>query len=62
MGEVVNLRLARKRKAREAAQKDAAGKRAKFGRTNAQKTGDTAARERMSQRLDQAKLDPKKPE
>ena len=57
MGEVVNLRRARKAKARIEAQATAATNRAAFGRTRAEKQRDTAARERLDRHLDGARLD-----
>lgn len=52
MGEVVNLRLARKAKARAANEAQAATNRAVFGRTKAQKAADAAAQERHQRTLD----------
>ncbi len=57
MSEIVNLRLARKRKARADKEQQAAGNRAKFGRTKAEKQRDAAEAGRDRRHLDQAKLD-----
>lgn len=55
MGEVVNLRRARKAKARGAAEAQAAANRLAFGRTRAERAADAAEVERRDQRLDGAK-------
>lgn len=56
-GEIVNLRLARKRKARAQAEADAAVNRAAHGRAKAEKKA-TAAREALeARRLDGHRLD-----
>jgi hypothetical protein len=55
MGEVVNLRRARKAKTRRDAETIATANRAAFGRTRAQKEADTAERERRERTLDGAK-------
>lgn len=52
MSDVVNLRLARKAKARAGAAAGAAANRVAFGRTKAQKSADEAARERDERTLD----------
>ena len=57
MGEVVNLRLARKAKARAVKEVSAAANRAAFGRTRAQRQADEADRARHDQTLDGAELD-----
>lgn len=54
--EIVNLRQARKAKARAVAQTEAAGNRAKYGRTKGQRTIETAEAERRARLLDGAKL------
>jgi hypothetical protein len=61
VGDVVNLRLARKRKDRAAKEQHGAENRAKFGRTKAEKqhTDLETARERAS--LDGAKIDDAEP-
>ena len=56
MSEIVNLRRARKEKVRDEKEKQAAGNRAKFGRTKAEKQRDTAVTELEQRRIDQAKL------
>ncbi|PAX07832.1 DUF4169 family protein [Sphingomonas lenta] len=55
MGDVVNLRRARKAKVRTDAQTQAAANRAAFGRTKAEKQADAAEAERREQALDGAK-------
>ncbi len=55
MGEVVNLRLARKAKRRATEAATAATNRAAFGRTKAEKAADRAARDRAEHLLDGAK-------
>jgi len=55
MGEVVNLRLARKAKKRSEAQAQAATNRAIYGRTKAQKQADVAEKARAGKLLDGAK-------
>lgn len=56
MGDVVNLRRARKAKARADDKAQAAANRAAFGRTKAEKAADRQERERMTEVLDGAKL------
>ncbi|MBB4657948.1 DUF4169 family protein [Parvularcula dongshanensis] len=51
-GEVVNLRLARKRKARAAKEADAAVNRASHGRTKAEKAASKRERETADRLLD----------
>ena len=46
MAEIVNLRVARKRKAREAAERAAEANRALFGRSKSEKQRDSMAKER----------------
>lgn len=55
MGEVVNLRLARKAKKRRDAEVEAAANRAAFGRTRAEKQADAAEKDRLARTLDGAK-------
>ncbi len=55
MGEVVNLRMARKAKRREEAEAQAAANRALHGRTKAQKQADAQERARAERLLDGAK-------
>lgn len=57
MGNVVNFNKARKRKAREEAERQAAANRLQFGRTKAQKQRDAAAADEARRKLDQLKLD-----
>jgi len=57
MGEIVNLRTVRKRKARTEAEAEAAANRAKFGRTKSEKARDERAAKLLSQTVDHAKLD-----
>jgi Domain of unknown function (DUF4169) len=52
MGEVVNLRLKRKAKSRAEAHKKAAGNRAAFGRSKAEKELTTARRDKAKKTLD----------
>ncbi|WP_019515504.1 DUF4169 family protein [Sphingomonas sp. Mn802worker] len=58
MGVIVNLRLARKAKARGEAHATAATNRAAFGRTKAEKQRDAAVRNRIDATLDGARRDP----
>ncbi|WP_298674272.1 DUF4169 family protein [uncultured Sphingomonas sp.] len=55
MGEVVNLRLARKAKRRATEATTAAANRAAFGRTKSEKDADRANRARAERALDGAK-------
>ncbi|MCW1382909.1 DUF4169 family protein [Novosphingobium sp. KCTC 2891] len=55
MGEVVNLRQARKAKARDTAATLAAANRAKFGRTSGEKARDSAEASRAARLLDGAR-------
>ena len=57
MGEVVNLRQARKAKRRATEATTAAANRAAFGRTKAEKSAERLDRERAERALDGAKLD-----
>lgn len=52
MSDIVNLRTARKRKAREAADKDAAANRAAFGQTKAEKLKRAAETQKATRELD----------
>jgi Domain of unknown function (DUF4169) len=52
MGEVVNLRRARKAKTRGGAEAEAAAKRVQFGRTKAEKTLTKAEQEAAARKLD----------
>ena len=51
-GEIVNLRRARKEKARAAASKEAAANRAKFGRNRTERDAETQARALEEKRLE----------
>ena len=55
--EIVNLRAHRKARARAAKASEAAGSRAKFGRTVGQKSADALEAARRARLLDGAKLD-----
>jgi hypothetical protein len=57
MADVVNLRHARKQKARADKEQEAAENRAKFGRTKGEKKRDRAEDKLGRKRLDQAQLD-----
>jgi hypothetical protein len=57
MGEIVNLRLARKARARRAAAAAADVNRAAFGRTSAERARDAADRAKVERVLDQARRD-----
>lgn len=58
MSEIVNLRQARKHKARAEKDRQAAENRAKFGRPKAEKAHDAANAELARRKLEQAKLTP----
>lgn len=58
MAEIVNLRQSRKQKRRDDKERQAAGNRAKFGRTKAEKLRDAAEAEHDQRHLDQAKITP----
>ena len=57
MGEIVNLKRARKSREREAAKDDAATRRAKYGRTAEQKARDEESAARDHARLEGHRLD-----
>ena len=57
MGEVVNLRMARKARTRAGQQTEAQTNRAKFGRTKGEKARDAAEAERMARLIDGARRD-----
>jgi hypothetical protein len=59
MAEIVNLRLLKKRKAKEAAEKTAAENRVLFGRTKAEKQFDREANRRKARFLDDHRLETK---
>ncbi len=60
MAEIVNLRRARKDKARRDRESEADANRRRFGRTKAEKTADKDAESRARQSLDGKRLDPDK--
>jgi hypothetical protein len=60
MNEIVNLRRARKAKARAEAESVAAANRARFGTPKAQRALTQARSEKAAQRLDSHRLDPDK--
>lgn len=57
MGDVINLRSARKAKARATASAQADANRAKFGRTKAEKQADAIEKARSERLLDGTKLE-----
>jgi hypothetical protein len=59
MAEIVNLRLIKKRKAKEAAEKIAAENRILFGRTKAEKQFDREANRKKTRFLDDRRLEAK---
>jgi len=61
MGEIVNLRQARKRLARTAAEREAERNRARFGRSAADKLADRQQQQRQRAVVDHAKLEPDEP-
>jgi len=61
MAEIVNLRRARKQRARVEKEAEAAANRAKFGRTKTEKARDTLEAERKDRLLDGAKRTPETP-
>lgn len=58
MGDVINLRQARKARDRKAAEQAASEARARHGRTKAEGALEKAEAEKLSRIMDQAKLDP----
>jgi len=56
MGEIVNLRRARKARARRDAESDAAASRARHGRTMAERTRDEREAERLVRTVEGARL------
>lgn len=56
MGEIVNLRLARKQRARQAAQEKARQNRARHGRTAAEQANDRLGAERAAATLEGKRL------
>lgn len=57
MGDLVNLRAARKKRARSAAEAQAATNRAKFGRTKAEKSRDGKMARLLARKVDHSRLD-----
>ena len=57
MAEIVNLRRARKDKARQQRESEAAANRRRFGRTKAEKSADKDAQERVRRDIDGKKID-----
>jgi len=57
MAEIVNLRMARKARARAVAEQKAAENRAKFGRTRAEKAAERAETARATKMLDGTRRD-----
>ncbi|MBV8683568.1 MAG: DUF4169 family protein [Caulobacteraceae bacterium] len=58
MSEIVNLRAARKAKAKSEEKAQAAANRVAFGRTKAEKSADVAAKTHLARALDQARREP----
>jgi len=58
MGDVINLRQARKARDRKAVEQAAAEARALHGRTRAQRKLEKAEAEKLTRAVDQAKLEP----
>jgi Domain of unknown function (DUF4169) len=58
MSEIVNLRAARKAKARSDEKRQAAANRTAFGRTKAEKAAEAAAKARLDRALEQARREP----
>ena len=61
MADIVNLRKARKEKARRERDSEAATNRRRFGRTKAQKNADRGAEERARRSVADKRLEPEKP-
>ncbi|HEX9325764.1 MAG TPA: DUF4169 family protein [Reyranella sp.] len=57
MAEIVNLRRARKDKARQQRESEADANRRRFGRTKAEKANDKDAQERAQRDIDSKKID-----
>ena len=57
MAEIVNLRRARKDKARQQRESEADANRRRFGRTRAEKAADKDAQERATRDIDGKKID-----
>ena len=60
MADIVNLRQARKDKARRAREREATENRRRYGRTRAEKSADQDAQGRARRLLDERQLDPDK--
>ena len=60
MADVINLRRARKDKARREHEREAAANRLRFGRTKAQKSADQDSATRRRRSLDDKRLEPGK--
>jgi hypothetical protein len=60
MADVINLRRARKDKARREHEREAAANRQRFGRTKAQKSADQDSAARSRRTLDDKRLEPDK--
>jgi hypothetical protein len=58
MADIINLRMARKAKARASSAAKADENRARFGRTKAEKASVAAMRKKAARALDQAKREP----
>jgi len=58
MGEIVNLRQARKARARAGKEAEAQTNRTRYGRTKSEKERDVIERERLARTVDQARLEP----
>ena len=58
MAEIINLRRARKEKARQAAADGAASNRVRFGRTKAERMNEAVENARIAAMLDGAKREP----
>ena len=58
MADIINLRMARKAKARADSAAQADANRARFGRTKAEKAAAAAERRKLAKALDQAKREP----
>ncbi len=61
MADIVNLRRARKDKARREHESEAAANRRRFGRTRAEKAADKDAQARTERTLDGKRIDREKP-
>jgi hypothetical protein len=57
VGDIVNMRLARKARSRARHEAEAATKRALHGRTKAQKQADQAEQQRLTRNLDGVRID-----